>query len=112
MSILDRAKAHFESQEIKRIEVPEWTDESGNPTVIFSEPFTLDERKKLIKFAKEDDMEFVTRLVIMKALNEDGSKVFSLSDKPTLMNKVDPQIVMRLANEISASPTVEEMSGN
>lgn len=112
MSILDRAKAHFESQETKRIEVPEWADENGNPTVIFAEPFTLEERKKLVKFSKEDDMEFIARLVIMKALNEDGSKVFDLSDKPALMNKVDPQVVMRLANEISASPTVEEMSGN
>jgi len=112
MSILDRAKAHFDQQETRKIIVPEWSDESGNPTVLLAEPFTLEERKKLAKFAKEDDMEFVVRLVIMKALNEDGSKVFDLSDKPTLMNKVDPAIIMRIANEISATPSVEDMSGN
>ena len=112
MSVLDRAKAHFESQEIKRIEVPEWADESGEPTVIFSEPFTLADRKSLAKFAKDDDMEFIVRLVIMKSLTEDGKKVFDLSDKPVLMNKVDPAIITRIANEIAQAPSIEDMSGN
>lgn len=112
MSILDRAKAHFESQDVKRIEVPEWPDESGNPTILYSEPFTLSDRKSLAKFAKDDDMEFIVRLVIMKALTEDGEKVFDLSDKPVLMNKVDPVVITRIANQIAATPSVEEMSGN
>lgn len=112
MSILDRAKAHFDQQEVKRIEVPEWKDEDGNPTILLSEPFTLEERKKLNRASQEDSMEFVARLVIMKALNEDGSKVFDLSDKPSLMNKVDPQVLVRIAGEISSASTVEEMAGN
>ena len=57
MSILDRAKAHFDNQEIKRIEVPEW-GENGEPAIIMAEPFTLADRKTLAKFAKDDDMEF------------------------------------------------------
>jgi len=111
MSILDRAKAHFEAQEIKRIEVPEW-GEDGNPAIIMSEPFTLADRKSLIKFAQDDEMEFLVRLIIMKALDEDGKKIFDLSDKPTLMNKVDPSVILRIANAISQIPTVEDMSGN
>lgn len=111
MSILDRAKAHFDAQEIKRIEVPEW-GEDGKPAVILAEPFTLADRKALAKYAKDDDMEFLVRLVIMKALDEDGKKLFDLSDKPILMTKVDPAIVLRLANEISAVTSIEEMAGN
>lgn len=112
MSILDRAKSHFEEKGVKRIEVPEWKDENGNPTILLSEPFTLEDQRKLHKFAQDDTIEFLARLVIMKALNEDGSKAFDLSDKPTLMNKVDPLIIRRIADEISASPSVEDMSGN
>lgn len=111
MSILDRAKAHFDNQGIKRIEVPEW-GEDGKPAVIMAEPFTLADRKTLAKFADGDDMEFLVRLVIMKALDEDGNKIFDLSDKPVLMNKVDPAVLLRVANEISATPTVENMVGN
>ena len=36
MSILDRAKSHFENKGVKRIEVPEWKDENGNPTILLS----------------------------------------------------------------------------
>jgi hypothetical protein len=112
MSILDRAKAHFETQEVKRIEVPEWGDESGNPAIIMSEPFTLADRKSLIKFAQDDDMEFLVRLIIMKALDESGNKIFDLSDKPTLMNKVDPNVLLKIANQITEVPSIEEMKGN
>jgi hypothetical protein len=112
MSVLDRAKAHFQSQELKRIEVPEWADEQGNPTVLFSEPFTLKDSQGLAKFAKEDGAEFVVRLIIMKAINEDGSKAFDISDKPALMNTVDPNVLNRIAAEISKAKDVEEMAGN
>jgi len=111
MSILDNAKAHFDKQEVKRIEVPEWGD-GENPAIIMAEPFTLQDRKSLAKFADGDDMEFLVRLVIMKALDEDGKKIFDLSDKPVLMNKVDPAVILRVANQISATPTIEDMTGN
>ena len=112
MNVLERATAHFDAQGITRIEVPEWPDEKGNPTVMYSQPFTLGDRKKLIKFAQEDDLEFIVRMVIMKCEDESGEKVFDLSDKPTLMNKVDPEIISRIAAKIVASPSKEEQAGN
>ena len=112
MSVLDRAKTHFEAKGLKRIEVPEWKDEQGKPTVLLSEPFTLDDQRKLLKFSDGDSVEFIARLVIMKAKNEDGSMAFDLSDKPVLMGKVDPAVVRRIADEISATPSIEDMSGN
>ena len=112
MTILDRAKAHFDSKETNRIEVPEWKDEKGNPTILLSEPFTLDDQRKLLKYAQDDSVDFIARLVIMKALNEDGTKAFDLSDKPALLTKVDPQIIRKIADQISASSSEEEMAGN
>ena len=85
MSVLDNAKSHFESLETKAIEVEEWS------TVIYATPFTMGEKKKLWKHAKEDDIEFTVRTLILKALNKDGSKMFSIEDKITLMNHVDPK---------------------
>ena len=112
MNVLERAKAHFDAQGVTRIEVPEWPDEKGNPTVMYSQPFTLGDRKKLIKFAQEDDLEFIVRLVIMKCETEDGEKAFDLSDKPVLMNKVDPEIISRIAAQVVASPSQEAQAGN
>jgi len=112
MNVLERAKAHFDAQGITRIEVPEWPDEKGNPTVLFSQPFTLADRKKLVKFSQEDDLEFIVRMVIMKCEDESGEKVFDLSDKPTLMNKVDPSIISRIAAQVASAPTVADQLGN
>ena len=41
MSILDRAKSHFENIGVQSIEVPEWKDEDGKPTVLFWNPINL-----------------------------------------------------------------------
>lgn len=111
MSILDRAKSHFESQGIKKIEVPEWPDEKGNPTILYCSPVTMSDRVALRKAADGDEAEFMVRLVILKCEMEDGSKAFDLSDKPTLMKRVDPNIIQRIAAKIAEAPSVDDMAG-
>lgn len=111
MSILDRAKAHFDSQGVKKIEVPEWPDEKGNPTVLYSSPVSMNDRKALRQAADGDEAEFMVRLVILKCELDDGVKAFDLSDKPMLMKQVDPNIIQRIAAKIAEAPDVEEMLG-
>jgi hypothetical protein len=111
MSILDRAKAHFESQGVTKIEVPEWPDENGNPTILYSSPLTMNDRRALRAQSGDDEQEFVIRLVIRKCELEDGVKAFDLSDKPMLMEKVDPNVLHRIANKIAEVHTVDEMVG-
>ena len=106
MSILDNAKTHFDSLETKVIEVEEWE------ATIYATPFTMGEKKKLWKHAKEDDIEFMVRTLILKSLNKDGTKMFDISDKITLMNHVDPNVIVRVVGDISVADTIEEMSGN
>lgn len=108
MSILDRAKAHFDSQGVKKIEVPEWADDNGNPTILYSSPVSMNDRKALRQAADGDEAEFMVRLVILKCELEDGSKAFDLSDKPMLMKKVDPNIIQRIASKIAE---VDDMVG-
>lgn len=112
MSILDRAIAHFDKQGVIEIIVPEWEDESGQPTIIYSKPLTLSENRTLLKFADNDNAEFVARLVIMKALDADGNKMFDISDKLHLMNRVDPAVLSRIANKMTKADGVEVIEGN
>ncbi len=106
MSVLEKAVAHFGDLEVKQIDVPEWE------TVVYASPFTMAEKKKLLKFAKDDDLEFLVRALILKATDKKGDLLFDLSDKPTLMHKVDPDVITRVVTAFSASPSVEEMEGN
>ena len=52
MKLIDSAKSHFESLGVQHIEVEEWKDEAGNPSVIYWNPITLSEKNKLFKNQK------------------------------------------------------------
>lgn len=106
MSILDNATAHFESKGIRQISIDEWD------TVIHCSPFTMNEKRKLLKVAKNDDLEFLVRALIMKAKDAQGEPLFDLSDKVSLMNNVDPDVITRVVTEITSSDSVEDMEGN
>ena len=49
MSIIDRVKTHFDSLKTITIEVPEWEDEEGKPSIFYSEPLTLEEKNIIFK---------------------------------------------------------------
>ena len=113
MSILDRAKSHFENIGVQSIEVSEWKDEDGKPTVIFWNPINLFEKNKLFK--KSDNMSDVSILadiVVMKALDKDGKKIFKLDDKMELMTKVDSDVLSRIATSMVQVISPEEVKKN
>jgi hypothetical protein len=113
MKIIDRAKTHFENLGVQSIEVPEWKDEDGNPSVIYWNPITLSEKNKLFK--KSDNMSDVSILadiLIMKALDKDGNKVFTLEDKIPLMHKVDSDVLSKVASAMVQAINPEEVKKN
>lgn len=100
MRAIDRAKDHFNSLHVKRIEVPEWGDEKG-PFVIYSKPFTLRDQGKLQVASKNsNESEMLADLLIMKALDEKGDALFTIEDKVALRTNVDASILARIAAEI------------
>ena len=113
MKLIDSAKSHFESLGVQHIEVEEWKDESGNPSVIYWTPITLSEKNKL--FRKSDnlnDVSILADILVMKALDKDGNKLFTLEDKLPLMLKVDSDVLSRVATEMVKAITPEEVKKN
>ena len=113
MKIIDRAKSHFESLGVQSIEVPEWKDEDNKPTVIYWNPITLSEKNKLFK--KSDNMSDVSILadiVLMKALDKNGNKVFTLEDKIPLMHKVDSDVLSKISSAMVQAINPEEVKKN
>lgn len=112
MKAIDIAKSHFESKEIKIIEVPEWCDDNNQPLKIYAKPLTLSETSKLYKMSQEDDLTMMAYVLIYKALDSNGEKMFDLGDKMALLNNVDREVLVRVAQEIMDSPTVEDQKKN
>ena len=77
MSVIDIAKSHFENLGTQSIEVPEWKDEDGKPTVLYWNPITLSEKNKLLRKSDTlNDVSLLADVLLMKALDKDGNKVF------------------------------------
>lgn len=111
MKAIERAKEHFAEQDVKVIEVPEW-GEDGNPLKIYSKPLTLAETSKLYRMSKEDDLTMMAYVLIYKALDESGEKLFDLADKITLLNNVDREILVNIASQIMGNESPEETKKN
>ena len=99
---IERAVAHYSAQEIRAIEVPEWGDEDG-PLTIYVEPFTLREQGRLHKASSGGgDATVLADVLIMKCMDAEGNKMFTLDDKRVLQTKVDAGVLARVASEIMA----------
>ena len=100
--VLDKATSHFRakvSADMKSIHVPEW-----DCKIWFKQSITLKEQSKLIELASSGkQVEALVESLIVKARNEDGSKMFNMPDKITLMNEVDPNVIIRVVGEINTA---------
>jgi hypothetical protein len=113
MSVIDRVKTHFETLKTLTIEVEEWKDENGNPSVFYSEPLTLEEKNILFKKSNNfQDLTVLVDLLIMKlqVKNEKGDlvKAFNPEDKFALRKKADSNIISEIANKILLDTHYEE----
>ena len=111
MKAIENAVKHFAEQDVKVIEVPEWGDEE-NPLKIYSKPLTLAETSKLYKMSKEDDLTMMAYVLIYKALDENGDKLFDLADKNALLNHVDREILVSIATQIMGQESIEDTKKN
>ena len=110
MSVIDIAKSHFENLGTQSIEVPEWKDEDGKPVVLYWNPITLSEKNKLLKKSDTlNDVSLLADVLLMKALDKDGNKVFKAEDKLALMHKTDPDVLTRVATIMVQAPSVDEL---
>jgi hypothetical protein len=107
MNVIDRVKAQFESLGIKKIEVAEWGEE-GKPLVIYSSPITLGEKRNLFKNAKNDDLGVLVDVIVLKARDAEGNKIFKLDDKQVLLNNADANVIAKVSTEILSGVSYEE----
>jgi|TARA_Y100001973_G_C5188394_1_gene329323 hypothetical protein len=112
MSILDRVKSHFETLQTITIEVPEWKDEQGNPSLFYSEPLTLEEKNIIFKKSNNfQDLTVLVDLIVMKlqVKDEKGNlkKAFKLEDKFELKRNADSNVIARISNLILADSSYE-----
>lgn len=105
--ILDKATSHFReklSADMQSVYVPEW-----DAKIYFKASVTLKEQSKLIELATQGKtVEALVETLIVKARNEDGTKMFAMPDKMIFMNEVDPNVIIRVVSEINEQSYQEQ----
>ena len=105
--VLEKATAHFRqkiSGDLGHVYVPEW-----DTKIYFKKSITLKEQSKLIELAQQGKTtEALVESLIVKARNEDGTKMFTMPDKMIFMNEVDPNVLVRVVSEINNETSQEE----
>ena len=100
-------KSHFDSLDIKIIEVPEWNLEGDR--AIYVKPFTMKEKARLFKGAETSDLNVLVDIIISKAETKSGDKMFDLSHKPKFMIKADTDVVSRVSTQILAQDSISDI---
>jgi len=99
-TILQRATAHFREQlnnPMEQIDVPEW-----GTRIWFKRVTTLKEESKVMELSQQGKtVEALIESIIMRARNEDGTKMFTMPDKITMMNEIDPKVIIRIAGAMN-----------
>nr|BDD46841.1 hypothetical protein 7 [bacterium] len=115
MNVIEKATKHYESSEKLVISVPEWGDENA-PLLIHVFPMTMAEMNLIQRITRKNagNMEHAVNLIIVKAKDENGNRLFKLDDKDILMKKADYRVVARIAEEIESQffTDVETQKGN
>lgn len=100
MGLLDRAIAHYKAIPREVLEVAEWGDETGPAKIYYSIP-TLQEIEKVRRESKGVEVEMAARLIVLKAEDEAGTKLFQVGDQIKLMRMCHPEVVSRISAEIT-----------
>jgi len=101
MSVINRATAHYAAQERLIISVPEWGDKS-EPLMVHVFPMTMAEVNLMQKIAskKASNIEQAANIIVVKAKDESGKRIFSVNDRDKLMQEADYRVVSRIAEKI------------
>jgi len=104
--VLDKATGHFRakiSAPMQKIRVDEWDCD-----IWFKPVNTLKDEGRLVELAQAGKtIEALVETLIVKARNEDGTKMFTTVEKVVFMNEVDPNVVIRIVGEMNIASVVE-----
>jgi hypothetical protein len=111
MRAIERVKSHYSRAKNQEIEVPEWGD-AGNPFKVFHDPMTPNQRKRIADAHEGLDPEAFVDVLVMKAQDEHGEKLFDADDKHKLLTQADGAIIGRIALQMLAPCDARELEKN
>lgn len=101
MSVLNNAKKHFHSLnsgELNSLEVPQW-----ETTVYWkSGGLNFASQSKVIELTNAGKTaEALVEMLILRAIDSDGKKMFKQVEKNEIMREVDPDVILKIVTAMN-----------
>lgn len=90
--IIDNATSHFSSKAVRELRVDEWD------VTLYSKSLCLEDKAKWLKRSEGDTTDYLVYAVIFGVTDKAGEPVFDIGDKVKLRQKVDPEVLSKVAN--------------
>jgi hypothetical protein len=108
MSIfLERAKKQFldklTSSALLSIEVAEWPDENGKPTVIYFKPastLNVKDFSKFIDLVKQGTVESAVDILILRAIDDKSKAMFKPVERTVFIRETDPVVILSIISRM------------
>ena len=97
--VLSKAIEHFKSTEssMKELHVAEW-----DTTVYYKNKSAFKDQSAIMQLHQQGKVvEALVETIIVKALNQDGTKMFQPAERVVLLNQVDPEVLVKIATELN-----------
>ena len=108
---VDALSAYLAKRETKYVDIDELGAE-GEPLRLYYKPFTTGEMIQVQKQHKDiSTPEALIDLIVKKALDADGEKVFTIEHK-MMLKQLPPELIYKMATPMMLVTDVEDMAGN
>jgi len=113
-SFIEQIQAIYDSMPLEKLQVPEWETAETGEVFVYYKPATQHELELVTREIPENakGSRFNVQLVILKALDSEGRRLFVNGDADKLSRKGFANVVNRLANAMVKTPTIEGAEGN
>lgn len=113
-AILARIAETYAAWGAREIRVPEWADDDGLPSEFVVSPWTVEDDAVVRRAAGPEytDGEYCLRVIVRKAQDADGNRLFDVGDLPVLRKRVMTETAIRLGQQIVAVPSLASAEKN
>lgn len=112
-TVMKAATSHFKeklSGKLHKLHIEEW-----GVDIYYRSIASMRTESKIMALTQQGKSdEALVETIILKALDKDGERLFSIGDRSALLNEVDPQIIIRIATALNTASdmSLEEIEKN
>ena len=115
--ILEVAKTQFRdrmSGKLQSSNVPEWVVDGKETVIFYKASMNFRDQGEILKLHSEGKQaEAVAMTFILRAMDQDGAKLFKRSNMTEIMRQMDPDIISRVVSEMGGDdPEFEDAIKN